>query len=112
MKRQVPIRGQFLLLSARCRRRFKNDTQELRENLLEDLKEMFKLAKEMVNNEKSKGENAKPKQIQQWVRIMGYIGQVINSLSKSFEEAKALEQIERLEKMIDEAGNTKESQQT
>lgn len=104
MKRQVPIRGQFLLLATKSKKRIKNDTQQLRENLLEDLKQIFALAKKMANDK-----DTKAKQIQQWIRIMGYIGQVINSLSKSFEEAKALEQLERLEKMINEAGDTQQN---
>lgn len=100
-----PTKGQFLLLSTRSKRRIKNDTQQLRENLLEDLKQMFALAKKMANDKETKA-----KQIQQWIRIMDYIGQVINSLSKSFEEAKALEHLERLEKMINEAGDSEQNQ--
>ena len=105
MKGRVPTKGQFLLLSTKSKRRIRNDTQQLRENLLEDLKQMFTLAKKMANDK-----DTKAKQIQQWIRIMGYIGQVINSLSKSFEEAKALEQLERLEKMINETGDTQQNQ--
>jgi hypothetical protein len=37
------------------------------------------------------------------MRIMAYIGQVMNSISKSFDEAQVTKDLERLEKMIGEA---------
>ena len=69
---------------------------------------MFELAKQMAV-----AEDVNERQAQHWIRIMGYIGQVINSLAKSFDEAKALDYLEKLEKMVREAErNPKQSETT
>jgi translation elongation factor P/translation initiation factor 5A len=44
-----------------------------------------------------------PRQKQAYMRIMGYIAQVMNSLSKTFDEAMVTKDLEALEKMISEA---------
>lgn len=85
-------------IARRARKRVEIDTQKLRTELLEDLKNMFKIAKETAT-----AEGVEEKQAQHWIRIMGYIGQVINSLAKSFDEAKALQSLENLERMIRES---------
>lgn len=82
----------------RVRKRVKIDTQNLRIDVLEDLKNMFQTAKENAT-----AEGVEEKQAQHWIRIMGYIGQVINSLAKSIDEAKALKYLENLERMIRES---------
>jgi len=43
------------------------------------------------------------KQRQAWVRTMTYIGQVMNSLTKSFDESQITKDLERLEKLVNEA---------
>ena len=73
------------------------DTQKLRLKLLAKLEAMFDLAEESARNAKT------PKQRELFMRVMGYIGQVINSLSKAFDEAALTEDLKVLEKMIDEA---------
>jgi hypothetical protein len=98
MKDRRPTKNQFLHLTEKTKKRIENDTQKLRRDIMEDLKQMFTIAKQTAT-----AETDDPKQTQHWIRVMGYIGQVINSLAKSFDETKALEQIERLEKMINEA---------
>ena len=70
----------------------------LRQKLLNELEAMFDLARKAASDPQTK-----PKQAQIWVRIMGYLGQVMNSISESFDEAKALEYFENLERMIREA---------
>jgi len=59
---------------------------------------MFDMAKA-----KAIAENTKDKQRQIWVRIMAYIGQVMNSISKSFDESAITKDLEKLERMINEA---------
>jgi len=67
---------------------------------------MFDIAKNAATNPETK-----PKQAQIWVRIMAYLSQVINSIAESYDEAKALEYFENLERMIHEAkGDSEESQ--
>lgn len=62
-----PSKGQFLAITRRAKERVKVDTQRLRTGLLEDLKRMFDLAKQMATVE-----GVTAKQAQRWIRIMGY----------------------------------------
>ena len=73
-----------------------------------ELEAMFDIAKKAATDPQTK-----PKQAQIWVRIMGYLGQVMNSISETFDEAKALEYLENLERMIHEAkGDSQKSQKS
>ena len=72
-------------------------TQQLRLKLMNELEAMFDMAKEAL-----KAKDLTPKQVQGWMHV-GYLGQVMNSLSKSFDEAKALAYLKRLERMVREA---------
>jgi hypothetical protein len=72
--------------------------QRVRLKLLADLESMFDMAKAHATDE-----NLKPKQRQIWTRIAAYIGQVMNSLSKAFDEAAVTKDLEKLERMIREA---------
>jgi len=74
--------------------------QKTRLKLLADLQDMFNMAKGYAQ---SKDPAVTPKQRQIWMRIMAYIGQVMNSISKSFDEAQVTKDLERLEKLINEA---------
>lgn len=105
MKDRLTTYKQFLHITRKTKRRIENDTQKIRKDIMEDLRQMFTLAKQMAT-----APDCKPRQKEHWIRVMGYIGQVINSLSKSFEEAKALEHLEHLEKMINEAGDSEQNQ--
>jgi ArsR family metal-binding transcriptional regulator len=82
----------------KIRRIAKVDTQKIRENMLQNLQELFTLAKDQAQNKKL----ALP-QRQKWVRAASYVAQVINSLTKSFDEAKITKDLEKLEKLINEA---------
>jgi hypothetical protein len=68
--------------------------------MLIDLQAMFDMAKGYAQ---SKDPEVTPKQRQIWIRIMAYLGQVINSISNSFDEAKITQDLVRLEKMLNEA---------
>lgn len=74
--------------------------QRTRLKLLNDLQDMFNMAKGYAQ---SKDPSVTPKQRQIWMRIMAYIGQVMNSISKSFDEAQISKDLEHLEKLINEA---------
>jgi hypothetical protein len=74
------------------------DTQKIREEMLASLQELFGLAKKQAKNKK-----LELPQRQKWVRVASYVAQVINSLTKSFDEAQITKDLERLEKMISEA---------
>jgi len=82
----------------KIRRIAKVDTQKIRENMLQTLQELFSLAKEQAENK-----NLQLSQRQKWVRAASYVAQVINSLTKSFDEAQITKDLERLEKLVNEA---------
>jgi hypothetical protein len=44
-----------------------------------------------------------PKQRQVWARIAAYTAQVMNSLTKSFDESQITQDLKRLETMVNEA---------
>ncbi len=96
--RELRVRQVFVV--RRTRDTFKKDMQTMRLKLLCDLQDVFNMAKDYA---KAKTEDMTPKQRQIWIRIMAYTGQVINSISKSFDEAQITKDLERLEKMINEA---------
>ena len=83
--------------TAQAKRIFQVDTQRIRAKLMKSLEGMFEVAEGFA-----KDKNLKLKQRQVWSRIAAYIGQVINSLAKSFDEAKISKQLDELERMIRE----------
>jgi len=92
------IRVEPNVLVKNARKFVKVNLQKTRLKLLRDLEEMFDMAKGFAS-----GKDSTPKQRQTWMRIMAYIGQVINSISKSFDEAQITQDLEKLERMINEA---------
>ena len=80
----------------RAQKEVETGTQRLRQKLITQLESMFDLAEQSARNAKT------PKQREGFMRIAGYIAQVLNSLSRSFDEALINEELDRLEKMIDE----------
>lgn len=100
-------RSSFLQRVNVALRLVEKDTQSLRTRLMDELEAMFKIAGQAA--EAARAEGAKPKEVQNWMRIMGYLSQVMNSLSKSFDEAKALEHLKNMERMMHESkANTEE----
>jgi hypothetical protein len=94
--RNINVRPVFVV--RRARKTLKVDMQRTRLKLLKDLEKMFDMARGYATSE-----NTKEKQRQIWIRIMTYTGQVMNSISKSFDEVAVTKDLERLERMIREA---------
>jgi predicted transcriptional regulator len=89
---------------ARIADKVKLDTQRIRFELILELKALAEMAQQ-------KAIDAHPLSVetkQNWARIAAYISQVINSISKTYDEATALEELEKLEKMIEEASKEDE----
>jgi ArsR family metal-binding transcriptional regulator len=72
--------------------------QRVRLKLLRDLEKDFDVARGYV-----KAKEVSAKQKQAWMRIMTYIAQVMNSVTQTFDEAGVTKELERLEKMVNEA---------
>ena len=82
------------------RRYVVKDMQKLRTKLLNDLEEVFNMARKRA---RSKDPGTTEKQRQVWIRIMAYTGQVMNSITKSCDEAQITKDLADLEKMLNEA---------
>jgi len=89
---------------ARIADKVKLNTQRIRFELIFELKALAEMAQQKAIDTHPASVEAK----QNWARIAAYISQVINSISKTYDEATALEELERLEKMIEQA--TKEDE--
>ena len=83
---------------AKTKQAFQVDTQRMRSELLRNLEKQFEVADGFA-----KDEDLTPKQRQFWMRVSAYIGQVMNSVAKSFDETKISKQLDKLERMIREA---------
>lgn len=66
--------------------------------MLHTLQELFTLAKDQAQNTK-----LQLSQRQKWVRAASYVAQVMNSLTRSFDEAQITKDLEKLEKLVNEA---------
>ena len=69
-------------------------TQDLRVRLISELEKLFIIARKMAESAENRDD---------WVRIAGYIAQVINSLANSYDETRFNEDMKRLEEMIKRA---------
>jgi len=83
------------------------DTQKIRVDLIRNLQELFILAKKQAENK-----NLQLPQRQKWVRVAAYDAQVVNSLTKTFDEAQLTKDLKQLEALINEAVATQENRGT
>ena len=91
----------------KLRAKVKTDTQKMREDALENLQELFNLAKTCAQNEE-----LKIPQRQNWTRVATYICQVINSVAQTFDEKQIDEDLEKLETLINETTPKNKTQET
>jgi ribosomal protein L17 len=91
----------------KLRAEVKIDTQKLRNQAIEDLQELFTLAKEQAQDP-----NVKLKQRQAWTRVATYICQVINSVAVRFDERQIDIDLNKLEELINEATTKNQTQTT
>jgi hypothetical protein len=88
----------FLRRIARIQDRFNLDTQKVRFELILQLKALAELAQQNAIDTHHASVDAK----QNWARIAAYTSQVINSISKTFDEVQVDERLNELERMITE----------
>lgn len=70
------------------------ETQRLRASLIMELEQLFRSAARMAKSSENREE---------WMRIAGYIAQIISGLARSFDEIRLNEDIQRLREMIERA---------
>ena len=78
--------------------KFNLDTQRIRYGLILELKALAEMAQQKAIDTHPASIESK----QSWVRLAAYISQVINSISKTYDEAQITADLERLEKMVKE----------
>jgi hypothetical protein len=94
---------------ARLREKVKVDTQRIRKTTLNRLEEIFNLAVSLAKadfkTQKVDGKKVKVtlKQRQIWARVAAYVAQVMNSIAAGFDERDIDVQLDKLERLVDEA---------
>ena len=78
--------------------KFDGDTQNIRSQLILDLRSLLEVATEQALATGGK----KPAERQNWVRLAAYISQVINSISKTYDISQIKNELEQLRKTIGE----------
>jgi predicted ArsR family transcriptional regulator len=91
----------------KLRAQVKTDTQKMREDALQNLQELFNMAKTLAQNN-----TLKITQRQNWTRVATYICQVINSVAQTFDEKQIDQDLEKLETLINEATTKNQTQTT
>ena len=85
------------------------DTQRMRAGMLESLEQIFELASSLargkVGTQTEEGETVKVtlNQRQAWARVAAYVAQTMNSIAEGFDERRIDAQLDKLERLIDEA---------
>jgi hypothetical protein len=104
--------------TAQLRQNLKIDTQEIRIKTLNNLQELFTLATDLAKgNPKTQTTNGETKKVtlkqrQIWARIAAYIAQIINSVAHGFDEKQIDQDLEKLEKLINEATTKNKTKKT
>jgi len=79
--------------------RYSLDMQNVRFQLIFDLKALAELAQQKAIDVHPQKEEVK----QSWIRLAAYLGQVINGIGKTFEEVKLDEDLKELEDLVKKA---------
>jgi len=101
------LKNSFFQKIQRTTKKFNLNTQELRADLILDLKVLAEMAHEQAT--KTKQGSKRTKQHQKWARLAAYISRSINIIAKEYDTGKIKEKLEELRKLIDEElgeGNT------
>jgi len=90
------------------------DSQAIRAKLLRQLDALFNLACSIAKGEvkrlrddEGKEYSITPQQRQKWARLAAYTAQVMQNLSKGFDEREFQADLKRLERMVDEVRRKK-----
>jgi len=76
------------------------NTQELRADLILDLKVLAEMAHEQAT--KTTQGSKRTKQHQKWAHLAAYISRSINMIAKEYDTGKIKEKLEELRKLVDE----------
>ncbi len=84
----------------RTTKKFNLNTQELRADLILDLKVLAEMAHEQAT--KTTQGSKRTKQNQKWAHLAAYISRSINIIAKEYDTGKIKEKLEELRKLVNE----------
>ena len=84
----------------RTTKKFNLNTQELRADLILDLKVLAEMAHDQAT--KTTQGSKRTKQNQKWAHLAAYISRSINMIAKEYDTGKIKEKLEELRKLVDE----------
>jgi hypothetical protein len=84
----------------RTTKKFNLNTQELRADLILDLKVLAEMAHEQAT--KTTQGSKRTKQNQKWAHLAAYISRSINMIAKEYDTGKIKEKLEELRKLVNE----------
>ncbi|MBT0160228.1 hypothetical protein G4O51_09610 [Candidatus Bathyarchaeota archaeon A05DMB-2] len=87
---------------ARIAKRHELNTQRVRFELIFELKSLLEMAQQRAIDTVS------PEMKRDWMRTAAYIGQVINSISKTYDEASVDAELKKLQQKVEELNQTSE----
>jgi methionyl-tRNA synthetase len=94
------LKTAFFQKIRRTAKKFNLNTQELRADLILDLKVLAEMAHEQATKKKR---GKKPtKEQQQWAQLAAYISRSINIIAKEYDTGKIKEKLDELRKLVDE----------
>ena len=94
------LKTAFFQKIQRTTKKFNFDTQEIRADLILDLKVLAEMAHEQATKTK---QGRKPtKEQQKWAHLAAYISRSINIIAKEYDTGKIKEKLEELEKRIND----------
>jgi len=98
----------FFQKISRTAKKFKCNTQEIRADLILELKVLAEMAQEQATKIKERGRPTK--QQQKWAHLAAYISRSINIIAKEYDTGKIKEKLEELEKRINDEFGEKDTE--
>jgi hypothetical protein len=94
------LKNRFFQKIRRTAKKFDLNTQELRTDLILDLKVLAEMAYEQAT--KTSQGSKRTKNQQKWAKLATYISRSINTIAKEYDTGKIKEKIDELRKLVDE----------
>jgi len=96
----VLLKNSFFQKIQRTTKKFNFNTQEIRADLILDLKVLAEMAHDQATKTKERGKPTKEQQ--KWAHLAAYISRSINIIAKEYDTGKIKEKLEELRKLVNE----------
>jgi hypothetical protein len=105
---RILLKNSFFQKIRRTAKKFDCNTQEIRADLILDLKVLAEMAHEQATKTT---ERRKPtKEQQKWAKLAAYISRSINIIGREYDSGKIKEKLEELEKRINDEFGEKDTE--